>query len=123
MGEIYTNKEQADFKNRNRKKRMKINIVRFICVCVLPLIIVSMLSVIFIGAVKTNREMVYEQKLLLEREAQLRKENRILEHQKGYLETKEGKIRSARDNGYVMPGERVVIFESDKRSTADKLNK
>ena len=59
------------------------------------------------------------------RKKQLTEQQRDLESRNEYLRSQPGIVRSARENGYVMPGERLIVIqkEKDKAKNSDKKNK
>jgi cell division protein FtsB len=59
------------------------------------------------------------------RKKQLTEQKRDLESRNEYLRSQPGIVRSARENGYVMPGERLIVIqkEKDKAKNSDKKNK
>ena len=112
-------------KTRYRKrpeKSMTTNTLLWIIFLVAATIITSVCLYV-VNDNKTYANQKEQNAILKTKRDALRKEKQDLTDDNEYLKSKSGVVRSARENDFVMPGERLIVIQGEKEKNSDKAEK
>ena len=108
--------EQVDRKRKSDKQVLLIcNIIRVFIVVILPIGLVTLFTLGIAHGIMSYNNTKSENARLLAQRGRLRTENKQLNKQAQELYSRRGAVRISRENGYVMPGERVIIFNDQEK--------
>lgn len=114
MREVYTTKDRMKSKRMIKKQRISKQIT-YLVLFAFVISVFCFTSSGFVKTFKTTAAMRNENKALIVHRSELEKQNAELMERKNYLRSERGTIRSARENDYIKPGERMIIFTGEKK--------